>query len=106
VILFFIVKPLMTFSDDASPSATSTVMQNCRKKTKPNYSTPKSRTKKPNKTAKREPPCRSLGMAAFQELIDKRSPERYDAIVQGVVATNPGGQQFLGKLGFAPYSLR
>jgi hypothetical protein len=43
--------------------------------------------------------------AAVQELIDKRSPEEYDAMVLGVVATNLDGQQFWGKLRFVPYSI-
>jgi GNAT superfamily N-acetyltransferase len=46
---------------------------------------------------------RGLGRAAFQELIDRRFPTGYDAIELDVVATNPGGQQFWTKLGFAPY---
>ena len=44
-----------------------------------------------------------LGRAAFQELIDSRFPTGYQAIALDVVATNPVGQAFWEKLGFAPY---
>ena len=51
----------------------------------------------------REHRRRGLGRAAFQDLIDKRFPEGYDAIALDVMAANTGGQQFWTKLGFATY---
>ena len=50
----------------------------------------------------REHRRRGLGRAAFHPLMQTRFPKGH-AVTLDVVATNPAGQHFWLKLGFAPY---